>query len=87
MVNKRGSVGRAFARRKRYVEDEEYKKRKKEMAKKYYHKNKEKYIKRYRKLNELVNKKCKKCNKLLCYENKLGLCQKHYHKSRKIKEK
>lgn len=81
----RGSVGRAFGRRKRY-EDKEYKEKVRKTRriwyKVYYQKNKKKLIKdgrrRIRELNDFANKRCQKCDKLLNHKNKSGLCRKHW---------
>ncbi len=90
MVNKRGSVTRAFSKIKRYAEDEEYRRKIIERGNKYSKEHrKEKNIyerERIKKLNEFANLRCKKCNKLLYHKNKSGLCNKHIWMWKKLKK-
>lgn len=85
----RGSVGRAFSDRKRWVEDKEYREKKLEKGKKYRQKHKKervKYFKKYTKeLNEYANKRCKVCNKLLTYRSTIGLCKKHLDMRKRLR--
>ena len=77
----RGSVGRAFARVKRYKEDEAYREKRKNINREYRKKNREKIIirkrKRVKELNEFRNRIYKECGKLLNYKTKGDYCNKH----------
>ena len=78
----RGSVGRAFAKAKRYKEDKEWREKQERRRKENYYKNRDKNLERSKvwvgKLNEFANKRCIKCNKLLNYRTKSNLCRKHW---------
>ena len=78
----KGSVGRAFAKAKRYKEDKVFKEKCQEINKKYRKNNKEKtrlgWIKWVKKLNEFRNRKCKECGKLLNYKTKGDYCNEHF---------
>ena len=84
MGNRRGSVGRAFSRAKRYREDAEWREKIKEenrkRVKRYYQRNKKRVKERIKELDIFANKRCKKCKKLLGYKNKSGFCKKHCKK-------
>lgn len=83
MTNHRGSVGRAFHRISKYHTDPVYRKKVLERGKKYGKRyyllcGKERGRERLQILNEFANIRCKKCNKLICYKSKTGLCREHY---------
>lgn len=85
----RGAVTRAFIRRRRYREDEEYREKIKQSRRNYDKRNRKKcavYHRKYEKeLSEFANKRCKVCNKLLYYKTKSGLCRNHHPKWKKKK--
>ncbi len=90
----RGSVGRAF-KRKEKRQEEEFKRKQLEYIKRWYKRNKDKILrqkKEYNKkitpeLNEIANKRCKTCDKLLHYRTKGDYCHKHFWIGRKKKLK
>ena len=81
----RGSVGRSFSKKKRYDNDVEFREKMAERRKEYYNQNKpkvRKYHKEYMdKLKKDLDKRCKKCNKLLHPNNQSGLCKKHFYEA------
>lgn len=85
----KGSVGRAFAKAKRYKEDKVYREKRKEIRRKYGQKNRDKELARRhiweRKLNEFRNRKCKECGKLLHYKTEGDYCNKHFWKHKRKK--
>ncbi len=82
----KGSVGRAFAKARRYKEDDVYREKTRNIAREYRKKNKEKirlgWEKWNKKLNEFTNKKCKKCDKLLDFRTKGDYCHKHWREGK-----
>ncbi len=85
----RGSVGRAFHQIERYNSDKEFNKKRKERGRIAHQKHKDEeneYGRKWRKkLKKDINKRCKKCNKLLWCENKSGFCRKHFWIGKKKK--
>ena len=78
----RGSVGKAFAKAKRYKEDEEWRNKRRVYQRERYHKNRDRELAKMKewvkKLNKFANKKCKVCGRLLNYRTKSGFCREHH---------
>ncbi len=75
-------VGLAFAKAKRYKEDNVYREKRKDMGWRYRKKNKakiQKYLKKYnQELSEFRNKRCNNCNKLLSHKTQGNYCRNHF---------